>query len=180
MSSTSHSAPSARRHDRARARLLARLDAAWTAFRESYAGLSEPELLEPGVTGNWSIRDTIAHVTWWEEEALIHLPAILAGKRPPRYSTTYGGIDAFNALKTHETKALPLAEVLRRQVEVHARLLALITGAPDPELAAGTRFRRRLRLDTYGHYPKHTKAIALWRERRAARAPSPSLPKADG
>jgi hypothetical protein len=26
-----------------------------------------------------------------------------------------------------------------------------------------TRFRRRLRLDTYGHYPTHARAIRAWR-----------------
>jgi len=77
--------------------LLRRLDKAWIAFKDSYAGLSESEILEPGVTKAWSVRDIIAHVTTWEEEALKHLPAVLEGRRPPRYSVTYGGIDAFNA-----------------------------------------------------------------------------------
>jgi hypothetical protein len=57
--------------------LLRRLDKAWVAFKDSYAGLSESDVLEPGVTQAWSVRDIIAHVTTWEEEALKHLPAIL-------------------------------------------------------------------------------------------------------
>src|SRR5213592_5082072 len=77
-----------------REELLKRLHRAWEAFHESYAGLSDPDLLKAGVTGTWSVKDIIAHVTWWEEEALTHLPVILAGGRPPRYSVTYGGIDA--------------------------------------------------------------------------------------
>lgn len=149
-----------------REQFLARLDAAWSSFRASYAGLPEAELLRPGVTGEWSVRDLIAHVTWWEEEALEHLPVILAGRRPPRYSTTYGGIDAFNALKTKETMGLPLAEILRRQEEVHVCVVALVRGVPESEVASDTRFRRRLRSDTYGHYPKHTAAILKWREAR--------------
>ena len=32
---------------------------------------------EQGVTGSWSVKDIIAHVTTWEEEALKHLPLIL-------------------------------------------------------------------------------------------------------
>ena len=95
-----------------RRQLLKRLEEAWEALKESYAGLSDAELLEPGVAGAWSVRDVIAHVTWWEEEALTHLPLILAGGRPPRYSVTYGGIDAFNARMTAQKKDLSLAEVL--------------------------------------------------------------------
>jgi len=150
-----------------RSQLLKRLDKAWEAFRESYAGLSNAELVEPGVSGAWSVRDIIAHVTWWEEEALTHLPLIVAGGRPPRYSVTYGGIDAFNAKMTEERKDLLLVEVLRRQEDVHRRLIALIESAPDDQVNGETRFRRRLRLDTYGHYPKHERAIRKWREQHA-------------
>ena len=69
-----------------RQQLLNRLDTAWVAFQASYAGLSDSQLTEPGVAGDWSVKDIIAHVTWWEEEALRHLPLIIAGGRPPRYS----------------------------------------------------------------------------------------------
>jgi hypothetical protein len=153
-----------------REQLLKRLDQAWEGFKRSYAGLADAELLEPGVTGAWSIRDIIAHVTWWEEEALTHLPLILTGGRPPRYSVTYGGIDAFNARMTEQRKDWPLADVLRQQDDVHCRLIAFIESVPDAQATGDTRFRRRLRLDTYGHYPKHARAIRIWREQRPTSA----------
>ena len=149
-----------------RQRLLARLDKAWVAFQTSYTGLSEAELLEPGVTVRWSVRDIIAHVTCWEQEALEHLPLVLAGGKPPRYSVKYGGIDAFNALMTEQRRGLPLAEVLRQQADTHGRLVDYVKGVPEDRLSSDTRFRRRLRLDTYGHYPVHAEAIRRWRERR--------------
>jgi hypothetical protein len=43
----------------------------------------------------------------------------------------------------------------------------LIEQTPDEQFTSDTPFRHRLRLDTYGHYPKHTTAIVQWRERRA-------------
>jgi len=105
-------------------------------FQESYAGLSDGDLLRPGVTGTWSVRDIIAHVTWWEEEALTHLPLVLAGGRPPRYSVTHGGIDAFNAKMTEQRKPWSLAQVLTQQDEVHRRLVAFVQGAPESSPAA--------------------------------------------
>ena len=143
--------------------VLERLERAWNDFEESYAGLSDTELTTPGVTGAWSVRDIIAHVTWWEEEALKHLPLIRDGGRPPRYSVRYGGIDAFNALMTEQRRDLSLADVLRRHGEVHERLIAYVRAAPEELFAAETRFRRRLQLDTYSHYPIHAKAIRAWR-----------------
>lgn len=136
-------------------------------FKASYAGLAEAELLEPGVTGNWSARDIIAHVTWWEEEALTHLPLILEGGGPPRYSVKYGGIDAFNAQMTEQKKSLSLSEVLQQQGDTHRRLIEYIQRAPAEQFTRETRFRRRLRLDIYGHYPKHAQAIRKWRAQRA-------------
>jgi len=147
-----------------RSQLLKRLDRAWEALKASYNGLSDSELLEPGVTGTWSVRDIIAHVTCWEEEALTHLPLILAGGRPPRYSVTYGGIDAFNAQKTEQKRNLSLSEVLQQRDETHRRLIDFIQSVPEDQIARETRFRRRLRLDTYSHYPKHAEAIRKWRE----------------
>lgn len=155
-----------------RERVLQRLAAEWDALLESYAGLSKAEVLEPGVSGDWSVRDIIAHVTWWEEEALTHLPLILTGGRPPRYSVTYGGIDAFNARMTEQRKDLSLEQVLQRRDEVHERLISYLRSVPADQVGGETRFRRRLRLDTYGHYPKHARAIRVWQERWSNRSTS--------
>jgi hypothetical protein len=78
---------------------------------------------------------------------------------------TYGGIDAFNALMTEKWRKLSIADVLREHVDVHRRLREYVMSVPEELFARETRFRRRLRLDTYGHYPKHAKAIRAWRQR---------------
>ena len=149
-----------------RADLLRRLDARWQDLLASCAGLSDADLLTPGVTGTWSVKDIIAHVTTWEEEALAHLPVVLAGKRPPRYSVTHGGINAFNAQMTAKNRERSLAEVLRRRDDIHNRLVEFVQGVPESECGGDTRFRRRLRLDTYGHYVVHSRAIRQWRAQR--------------
>ena len=147
-------------------RLIAKVETAWAGFHESYAGLSDEELLVPGVTGAWSVRDLIAHVTWWDAEAITHLPMVLEGGTPPRYSVTYGGIDAFNALKTEETRDLSLDAVRHEAEATHARLLAYLRSVPPERLRGNPKFTHRLRLDTYGHYPIHTADIRAWREHR--------------
>jgi hypothetical protein len=150
---------------------LGRVERAWSELKESYAGLSTAQIMQPGVQGRWSVRDILAHVTTWEEEALLRLPVILQGGRPPRYSTKYGGIDAFNALTTAQKQQLSLREVLRQLDQVHARLIDYIHAAPEELLTTETRFRRRLRLDAYGHYPRHARAIQRWRTGGVANSP---------
>ena len=144
--------------------LLKQLEKAWTTIEESYAGLSDSQLTEPGVMDNWSVKDILAHVTTWEEEALKYLPLILAGGKPPRYIQS-GGIDAFNAQMAEQKRGLALSDVQRQLDETHRRLLDYIRSVPEEHFARETRFRHRLRLDTYSHYPKHAKAIRQWRER---------------
>jgi hypothetical protein len=132
--------------------------------------LPDARLLEPGVVGDWSVKDILAHVNTWEDEALKYLPVIVGGGRPPRY-VTYGGIDAFNAQMTEQKRDLSLADVRRQLDETHRRLVDLIQRAPDDQFTRETRFRRRLRLDTYSHYPQHAEAIREWRARGAPPAP---------
>jgi hypothetical protein len=143
--------------------LLKQLEKAWAAIKESYAGLSDSQMTEPGVMGNWSVKDILAHVTTWEEEALKYLPLIITGGRPPRY-IQYGGIDAFNAKMTEQNQSLSLSDVLRQLDVTHLRLIDYIGSVPEEHYTRETRFRHRLRLDTYSHYPKHARAIREWRD----------------
>jgi hypothetical protein len=144
-------------------RLRGKLAAEWTAFNESYAGMTDSQMMESGVVGDWSVKDIIAHLTIWENEALKHLPMVANGDRPPRYSTTYGGVDAFNAQMIESARSLSLADVRKRAAETHERLVAYLDSVPEDLLASESRFRRRLRLDTYSHYPIHTEQIRKWR-----------------
>src|SRR5215831_11724124 len=144
--------------------LLKRLEKAWSAIKESYEGLADSQMTEPGVMGNWSVKDILAHVTTWEEEALKYLPLILTGGKPPRY-TKYGGIDAFNAKMAEQNRAMELSEVLRQLDETHHRLIDYLQSVPEEHFTRETPFRHRLRLDTYSHYPLHAGAIQEWRER---------------
>jgi hypothetical protein len=144
---------------------LKKLDQAWQSLDAACAGLSDAQLAEPGVTGNWSVKDSLAHVTTWETEALKYLPLILAGGTPPRYAAQYGGIDAFNAQVTQQKKGLSIAEVRDQLNDTHRRLRHFVQGAPDEQFTQETRFRHRLRLETYSHYTLHAGLIRDWRQR---------------
>ena len=143
--------------------LLKQLEKAWMALKESYAGLSDSQMTEPGVMDNWSVKDILAHVTTWEEEALKYLPLIITGGRPPRYSQS-GGIDAFNAQMTEKKRGFTLSDVLKQLDDTHRQLIDYIQSVPEEQFTRETRFRHRLRLDTYSHYPGHSRAIREWRE----------------
>ena len=144
-------------------KLLAKIEAAWAPFQASYADLSPEELEQPGVVGDWSIKDILAHVTTWEAESLEQLPVIARGERPASYKALYGGIDAFNEQTTARKRSLSLAEVLEQLDATHRRLVDYIAAAPHEQFTTKSRCYRRLGWDSFKHYPQHEQAIRAWR-----------------
>ena len=146
-----------------RERLTKRLEGERRALLESFYGLPDEALLNPGVVGPWSVRDVMAHITTWEEEALKSLPLILKGKSLPRYSSQYGGIDAFNALEQERKRDFSLHRIRQEFAATHQLLMAFVAGVPESAYAAEGRFLRRLRWDSYSHYREHSAQISAWR-----------------
>jgi DinB superfamily len=143
-----------------REQLLGRIERHWGAFNDACAGLPDAVIEAPRAVGDWSVKDLIAHVATWEGEALIGLPIIMMGKRPPRY----GGVDNFNAREYDRICQLNLTQARDARQASHRRLLDFLANVPETWFATETRFRHRLRLDTWAHYPEHTQAILAWRK----------------
>mgnify|MGYP001355681897 CR=1 FL=1 len=148
-----------------RDKLMDTIDERWGALLASVEGLSDEQVQTPGVVGEWSVKDILAHVTTWEIESLKHLPEIAEGKPQQRYKDVYGGLDAFNALTFAQNRERSLDEVRVRLIETHERLLDYLATVPDELLHSRERFRTRLRWDTYSHYPIHAEHIWAWRGR---------------
>ncbi len=145
-----------------REQLLRRVDGEWRRFIDSFEGLVTEVCQQPGVVGEWSVKDLISHVATWEE-AVAALSTIMEGRRVPLYST-YGGIDAFNDRKWSQYRELSLQDAIARAFYSHRQLMAFLTEVPEHHFAREGRFRRRLRQDTYGHFPEHTQHVATWRQ----------------
>lgn len=143
-------------------RLFQRINASWQDLQDAIAGLPDESMTEPGAVGEWSVRDLIAHVTTWEEEALKALPVIVEGGRLPRYASQ-GGIDAFNARQQEAKRSLSLARLRLEMDAVHQRLLGVLDRTVESAYAKEGRFLRRLRLDAYGHWRLHAADVRRWR-----------------
>jgi uncharacterized damage-inducible protein DinB len=142
---------------------------AWQEFNASLAGIPDELWQQPNTIGEWSLQDILGHIATWENEAIKYIPVILEGKRLPRYKDMYGGIDAFNAMTVAENRKLSLAEAHQHSAQTHQKLLDYLQALPEDNFASGSRVLRRILLDTYGHYPYHTKAIREWREQMVGR-----------
>src|SRR2546425_1741278 len=120
-----------------RMQLFDRVHESWQEFRQSFEGLSEAEMREPGVAGDWSARDLVIHVAVWEQEALTALPLLLEGKRARRY----GNIDRFNEEQRQLHASHGPAQAVEKLADTHARLLDYLRTLPEPALESETRVR---------------------------------------
>lgn len=144
--------------------ILAKIETTWDDLQSACDGLSDEDMQAPGVTGEWSVKDLLAHVTTWEEVTMTLSRAQLTGTPPP------GGddgepwdLDRFNARTSAEKAALSLDEVRRQLAATHEELLAWIPTVPDDQLVPGSEVEDRLKADTWDHYPEHAAAIRAWR-----------------
>jgi uncharacterized damage-inducible protein DinB len=79
---------------------------------ESFAGLSDEEMLEPGVTGSWSTKDVLTHVAAWDRVTSEAFRAMLEGERHPMLEWDVDGVQQFNEQTYEANKSRDLNDVL--------------------------------------------------------------------
>ncbi len=89
--------------------LLARARAERAALAALWQGLSEADMTRrPGPHPEWSVKDLIAHITWWEGSSTNLVSRALSGEMIASPKTT----DEVNASVYADNRDLPLATVL--------------------------------------------------------------------
>jgi hypothetical protein len=104
------------------------------ALDRLFAQLSDAEMERPNAIGGgeWSAKDLLGHMAFWEELALGVVDAFRAGRRQGRLGDT----DELNARNQERTRAQRLAEVRARAAASHAAVLAAIRTLDDSAWAA--------------------------------------------
>src|SRR5919201_1468607 len=148
-------------HD-ARERLLA-----------SFEGLSEEEMLRPGVTEEWSVRDVLTHVAAWDRAVTASFRQMLEGERPELLDLDEDGIQAFNAEHHQADKGRSLEEVLRELNDSREEMLDLLRGVDNAALFAPAPGDEHADMSIAGHLrvqvshdEEHAEMIEMWREDR--------------
>jgi len=137
----------------------AAIETHWSAILASFDGVDPSALEEPGVIGEWSVKQVIGHVAFCDGLEAVDARARAAGIVPGDHDW-----QAENDLHGPRIATQPLDDVV---ADLHARhtavLLALRSlSAEDPrapELAAA------FRANTIDHYDEHAAEIRAWRER---------------
>jgi len=111
-----------------RKKALAALEDGNARLRDLTTGLSGDQLTAPSTIGggDWSAKDLIGHVAFWEELALSALTVWNRGVEPD----TVGAVDEVNAANHIRKAAWSLEQVLSESRDVHERLIREIEALP--------------------------------------------------
>jgi hypothetical protein len=130
-----------------RAEAVATLEEGWAKLDALFARLSDQAMERPLTIGggDWSAKDLLGHMAFWEELALDAIEAQGAGRRP-RVAELFGAggsqaaVDRANADNQARNAAMPLAAARERAATVHRALVDSIRALSDEEWAAGPTF----------------------------------------
>ena len=104
--------------------------------------IGEAHMTQPGVAGDWSIKDIVAHLTGWRRRSVIRFQAALRHESsfsppwPPHLETD----DEINAWIYAASKDRPLSDVLAESREVFQQLFDTLNAFPEAALLDPTRF----------------------------------------
>lgn len=121
----------------ARRQMLAgQLQDARERLMQSFAGLSDEQMQEPGVHGDWSVRDILAHVAAWDRATTAAYRAMIAGERPPFLDLDEEGMEAFNQEHHQATLGASVDEVVSELLAAREEMLELLRGIDNRVLFA--------------------------------------------
>ena len=90
----------------------------------------------PGVTGHWSIKDIVAHLTGWRRRTVARLQAAQRGEPepPPPWPANLQTDDEINAWIYDANHERSVGEILDESHRVFQHLLTAVEGLPDKVL----------------------------------------------
>lgn len=155
--------------------LLSHLEASREQFLNCIDDLSENELTEPGVVGEWSIKDLLAHLSRWEAELIQLLWQVKTNQRPsslhfdPRLSDD-AFMDEVNLDWFRQAQSRPLERVLEDFHAVRNQTILRIEQFTDKDLFDPHRFplikgrtlATYIENDSYGHEEEHLPDVQKW------------------
>jgi hypothetical protein len=128
----------------------------------------------PGVEGDWSVKQLVAHLTWYERAIVEGARHVLSSGTFKRQRPDGIGLDGWNAQIAAQSLARPAGEVLAEADEVFGQLLGLIAACPqnllnDPHLLGLPEDMvpwMGVANNSYAHYRQHEPELRAWLARQ--------------
>jgi len=139
--------------------------AEWNAL---LAQIPEERMTEPGANGEWSVKDVIAHITFFENEMVLVMEQRALTGTPGVWELP---THERNAMLYAQMKDLPLVQVLADSRAAYERLLALTEAAPEADFEGPSSYADMpsawtleavLSGNSWDHYREHIGWLREW------------------
>lgn len=138
--------------------LLQRIESSWSAFLITLEDLTEDQLMEPGAVGEWSLKELLGHVAFWDDLGRENAALALSGQ-----ARQFDDFEALNQADHAARRGRTLAEERAAMHQAHAALVADLEDRGELDAAA---IDQVIAGSTYEHYDEHAADVRSWRERR--------------
>lgn len=127
---------------------------------------ADPKLLTvPGLIGDWSARELVAHLAHWDDWAATCLEAVARAALPDLASDTWD-VDAQNAAVAREAASAPMSTIRDREAEAYQRFVERLAALDPPLLSVrapwGGTVETIVRENGPDHYAEHAAHLRAW------------------
>jgi hypothetical protein len=131
------------------------------------ADIPQARMTSPGVAGDWSIKDIIAHIAWHEQQMV----GVLQAHAFVGSDLWNLPLDQRNAAIYEQNRQRPLDDVLTEARRVFQQLAGLLELLTDDDLNDPSHFPGMpptwqpwdvIAGNTYKHYQQHTASVEAW------------------
>jgi hypothetical protein len=151
--------------------LLEQIRAKRAEWEALVAQLGGDRWTTPGVEGDWSFKDVLAHVAYYEQATVKRLRAAATGTAPqPNPATAGMEMDERNHWVYEQQRARPLAEVQADEQQAYDALLSALEPLSDEDLFTAGRFAwlegdalwEVIPGNVHDHYDEHIPPLRAW------------------
>lgn len=145
------------REDLVQAPIPDQMRAEHAQLEAALAGISDEQFVRPGAFGEWSVKDILAHITFWEQRLLAYFNGARESLIQPGEEEQVA-IDRINAEVFTANRDRPLAEVRAAFASSYQQTLALADALSAEDLADEELFGL-FAGDTFEHYREHREML---------------------
>lgn len=128
--------------------ILQEVSQSWLDLLKTIRSLSDADLVGPNTAGQWSVKDVMGHITFWERHSLENIKAVEAGQEPDAIED----FETANIIAAQEMSSLSLDEIRTRFESTHDELMGALE-------TTSLLTRDRIEGSTFGHYAEHAADI---------------------
>ena len=142
-------------------------------FLDAIESLTDEQMLQPGVAGEWSVRDILFHLCMWEAELVKLLWQASQGQKPTTVHFSATPMDATNAAWAQAAAERPLENLFDDFAAVRKQTERRLSGFADRELTdpqafpwlKGRPLWEWIAEDSFRHEAEHAGQIKEWRSK---------------